>query len=117
MMECLALKQQGDDLQNEINIICFYIRNEEKRFRSDIEWNNWLHSVGRIEQYMAQDIQRWRNQNFACSVYHLKDSINQFLVEAINVDRPEERAYLTLPTLKGMRGQVLLYYIDQMLKI
>ena len=41
-----------------------------------------------------------------------------YVVEAINVDRPHQRAYiLQYDGFKGMRGQVLKYFIDEKLKI
>jgi len=44
--------------------------------------------------------------------------INQgFVVEAVNVDKPNERAYCYLESLEGMRGAVLEEYIDEYLKI
>jgi hypothetical protein len=67
---------------------------------------------------MAQDLQRWKNQNFIVSVYNMKQYGGEIIFEAINVDKPHQRAYITdTDTLKGMRGKILLYYIDQALKI
>lgn len=67
---------------------------------------------------MAQDQQRWKNQNFTVSVYNMKQYGGQIIFEAINVDKPHQRAYITdTDTLRGMRGHILLYYIDQALKI
>ena len=116
LMECLELKQCIYESTSEINVkqVEINIRSDEARFRSDDAWNCWLTDFGKVEQFMAQDIQRWRNQTFACSIYNLD---GHFLVEAVNVDEPQQRAYLTLHTLKGMRGKILMYYIDQMLKI
>jgi len=60
---------------------------------------------------MAQDIQRWKNQDFACSAYSLKDmevGINGKMigniVEAIHVEKPSERAYLAMEDFDTMRG-------------
>ena len=40
------------------------------------------------------------------------------VVEAINVDKPKQRAYLlSHDSFKGMRGQILKYYIDEKLRI
>ena len=40
------------------------------------------------------------------------------VVEAINVDKPKQRAYLlSYDSFKGMRGQILKYYVDEMLRI
>ena len=66
---------------------------------------------------MSQDLQRWRNQNFSCSVYNTRNHGGGFLVEAINVDKPVQRAYMQFPSFMGMRGQILKYYIDAELKI
>jgi len=63
---------------------------------------------------MEQSVQWWNRQNVVCSVYH--DHTDQvYVIEAIHVDRPYERAYMTYPTLKGMRGQILKFYIASML--
>lgn len=66
---------------------------------------------------MSQDINRWKNQNFAVSVYDTRYQGGGFLVEAVHVDKPAERAYLRVPTLMGMRGEILKYYIDAMVRI
>ena len=52
----------------------------------------------------------------ACSIHNLKYQGGGYLVEAINVDKPHERAYMKLLSLRGMRGKVLQYYIDSCLK-
>ena len=73
---------------------------------------------------MIQDQIRWRNQNFVTTVY--KDIENgSHTVECIHIDRPHERAYLELPSLKvtdgfytyEMRGNDLRNYIDSQLRI
>lgn len=66
---------------------------------------------------MAQDVQRWRNQNIVCSVFNAAHHGGGYLVEAINVDRNLQRAYLRVPTLVGIRGELLRHYVDSMLKI
>ena len=70
---------------------------------------------------MVQDVARWKNQNFACTIYDMSKSghsiVSGFIVEAINVDKPIERAYCYLPTLEGMRGEDLEEYLDSELKI
>lgn len=76
-----------------------------------------IRATGGLEFFMSQDLQRWRNQNFACSVYNTRNHGGGFLVEAVNVDKPLQRAYMRTPTLMGMRGQILKFYIDSMLKI
>lgn len=38
------------------------------------------------------------------------------MVEAINVDKPDQRVYARLPSLGGMRGQILRHYIDACLR-
>jgi hypothetical protein len=40
-----------------------------------------------------------------------------YLIEAINVDKPLERACYRVPTLGGMRGQILGQYIESSLKV
>jgi hypothetical protein len=120
LMECLALKQIEDPVSGEttIDFVGLNIRADEARFRSDKAWNHYLRSNRFTESFMAQDQQRWKNQNFAVSVYNMKQYGGQIIFEAINVDKPHQRAYITdIDTLKGMRGQILLYYIDQALKI
>lgn len=40
------------------------------------------------------------------------------LVEAIDVDKPHQRAYiLSYDSFKGMRGEILKFYIDEKLRI
>lgn len=119
-MECLALKQIKDPVSGEttIDFVGLNIRADEVRFRSDKAWNHYLRSNRFTESFMAQDQQRWRNQNFAISVYNMKQYGGQIIFEAINVDKPHQRAYITdIDTLKGMRGKILLHYIDQALKV
>jgi len=45
------------------------------------------------------------------------EGLVKYLVEAANVDMPYQRAYIKLSTMEGMRGNILKYYVDQMLKI
>ena len=68
---------------------------------------------------MAQDLQRWNNQQFACSIYQQIPDKNgvQFIVEAVHVDCPQERAYILYKSFEGMRGDILKYYIDGQLNI
>jgi hypothetical protein len=66
---------------------------------------------------MSQDMNRWRNQNFACTVYNRVKHGKDYLVEAINVDHPSQRAYLRLEDLSQMRGKLLKGYIDEKLRI
>lgn len=66
---------------------------------------------------MSQDLTRWKNQNFACSVYNTRYQGGGYLIEAIHVDKPSERAYLRLDTFMGMRGEILKYYIDSSVRI
>lgn len=66
---------------------------------------------------MVQDVQRWRNQAINCTVYNARARDDCYIIEAVHVDRPYERAYMTYPTLKGMRGQILRFYVDSMLKV
>jgi hypothetical protein len=37
---------------------------------------------------MSQDLNRWRNQNFTCTVYNREKHAKDYLVEAINIDHP-----------------------------
>ena len=63
---------------------------------------------------MSQDMQRWRNQDFACTVYQKNRT---FWIEAVNVDVPEDIDHMHLRSLEGMRGKILKYYIDKMLRL
>ena len=40
-----------------------------------------------------------------------------FLIEAVSINKPEERAYMTVKSLGGFRGKVLTQYIDKALEI
>lgn len=42
---------------------------------------------------------------------------NEFLVEAIRIRKPIERAYLKMETLAGMRGVMLFNYLDEELEL
>lgn len=67
---------------------------------------------------MAADVQRWRNQEFIVSVFNLQKEGGGYVVEAINIDKPEQRAYLlSYDNFDGFRGPILKYYIDEYLKI
>ena len=119
-MECLALKQIADPVSSEtaIDFVGLNIRADESRFQSDGAWNSFLRSNRAIETFMAADQQRWRNQQFIVSVLNLKQEGAGMVVEAINVDKPKQRAYLlSYDSFKGMRGQILKYYIDEVLRI
>lgn len=118
-MENLLLRQKKNAATGEINIKIagLKIRNMEQRFCSDYAWISHLRASGGLEEHMSQDLQRWRNQNFACTVYNARHQGGGFLIEAVHVDKPHQRAYLRLPTIMGMRGEILKFYIDSMLKI
>ena len=53
-----------------------------------------------IELFMSQDVQMFNNYNYVCSIYKIiktpenKEEKEGFLVEAISIDKIEERAYL-----------------------
>jgi hypothetical protein len=67
---------------------------------------------------LTQDVTRWRNHNIVCSIFNLKyHGLGGYLIEAINVDRPDQRAYLRLDSVYGMRGKILNHYIDTNLKM
>lgn len=66
---------------------------------------------------MVQDEQRWRNQNFACTIYNTEELGGGFLVEAVNIDKPHQRAYIRLKTLVGLRGLALKFFLDEKLRI
>jgi len=119
-MECLALKQIADPVSSEtaIDFVGLNIRADESRFRSDGAWNSFLRANRAVETFMAADQQRWRNQQFIVSVLNLRQEGAGMVVEAINVDKPKQRAYLlSYDSFKGMRGQILKYYIDEVLRI
>lgn len=92
------------------------IRNNESRFLNDERWISSLKGANEPEMFITQDVQRWKNQNIACSIHNLKYQGGGYLVEAINVDKPHERTYMKLKTLLGMRGRILQYYVDSCLK-
>jgi hypothetical protein len=66
---------------------------------------------------MAQDVQRWENQNFAVTVYRVGSDRFPFTIEAINIDKPHQRASIPMSSLFGMRGKILKFYIDECIKI
>lgn len=118
-MENLLLRQKRNAATGEINIKIagLKIRNMEFKFSSDYAWMSHVRATTGLEEHMSQDLQRWRNQNFACTVYNARHYGGGFLVEAVNVDKPHQRAYWRRPTLMGMRGEILKFYIDSQLKI
>ena len=83
-----------------------HIRNGEYRFITEKAWVNWLRDNaptssnpkedhGTVETFMTQDVQRWRNQNLVISVYnHRYHDKKGYVIEAINIDQPNQRAYL-----------------------
>lgn len=119
LMENLLLRQKKNAATGEINIKIagLKIRNMEYKYSSDHAWIGHVRMTGQLEEHMSQDLQRWRNQNFACTVYNARNRGGGFWVEAVNVDKPHQRAYLRLATMMGMRGEILKFYIDSMLKI
>lgn len=71
-----------------------------------------------IETFMSQDIQRWKNRRYACTIYHCEyEGKMTYIVECIHVDRPKERTYIRLENLQGMRGEILKFYVDSELKL
>jgi len=66
------IKQKMSASTGDININTAWlkIRNFEHKFRSDYAWMHFVRLNGAQEEYMSQDLQRWRNQNFACTVYN-----------------------------------------------
>jgi len=121
LMENIRLRQERNSLNREINIkkVSLQIRNNESRFECDMAYNKWLHQSGETERFMSQDIQRWRNQDFACTVYQ-KGNHEQgttYWIEAVHVDSYKERAIKFVSSMGGMRGEILKYYIDSMLAI
>lgn len=120
LMECLALKQVEDPVSaaTTIDFVGLKIRADESRFCSDAAWNAFLRSSRATETFMAADQQRWRNQHFIVTVYNLKREGAGMVVEAIDVDKPHQRAYiLSYDSFKGMRGEILKFYIDEKLRI
>ena len=67
---------------------------------------------------MVQDPKEWKNQSFTVTVYNTLgskhyDEENQFIIEAVNVLKPYQRAYLNLKSLENLRGELLYEYIDE----
>jgi hypothetical protein len=87
-----------------INVVGLKIRNSEERFQSDQSWIQYLRGINEPEMFITQDVQRWKNQNIACSILNSKYQGGGYLIEAINVDKPHERTYLRLSSLRGMRS-------------
>ena len=118
-MENLVLKQVIKPATGEVKIsICgLMIREGEDKFASEEKWVSHLRSHRLPETFMTQDVQRWRNQGINCTVYNAQERDQCYIIEAIHIDRPYERAYYNYPTLKGMRGQILRFFVDSMLKV
>jgi hypothetical protein len=74
------------------------------KYMSDKQLLNSYRTEGQQEVFMVQDVQRWKNQNVVCTVYGTQNIGGGYLIEAINVDKPDLRVYARLPTLGGMRG-------------
>jgi hypothetical protein len=118
-MENLILRQIVNANTGEINInvVGLKIRNQQDRFLNDATWISSLRGSLEPEIFMTQIYKRWNNRNVALSVYNAKYQGGGYLIEAINVDRPLERAYVRVHTLGGMRGAVLCEYLEESLKI
>ena len=54
------------------------------------------------------------NKDFVCTIYATGSN---FLVEAIHIRRPSERAYLKVESFAGMRGEMLFNYLDEELEL
>ena len=92
------------------------IRKQAERFSSEKNFEDWLRQSKVRETFLAQDLNRWKNQNFVCSVFNLNNN-QDFLIEAVSCDKPAERAYLRVASLNGFRGKLLTQYIDKALEI
>lgn len=70
---------------------------------------------------MVQDEYKWKNQDFADTVYHMQGTgphgKRGFLVEAVHIERPHERAYRYYEDLAGLRGADLFDYLDEQLEL
>ena len=74
------------------------------------------------ELFMAQDLAKWTNQDFAVSIYNMvthsgfKESGGAgFVVECVKIDEPKSRAYLCIAPTElpdSLRGPALQDYID-----
>ena len=118
LMECLELKQGYDQRYNEptVDKIKLMIRKQAERFSSEKNFEDWLRQSNVRETFLAQDLNRWKNQNFVCSVFNPNNN-QDFLIEAVSCDKPAERAYLRVASLNGFRGKLLTQYIDKALEI
>jgi hypothetical protein len=84
------------------------------------DWRKYL-SLGALSDYfrgtdekeifMAQDVQREENEDYACSIYQMPDGV--ILAEAVHTRKPHCRAYKILESLSGMRGFEVFKYIDK----
>jgi hypothetical protein len=120
LMNNLILRQDFNQSSGEleINHIGCYIRKAEEWYKTDYTWLAFLRQTPDIvEFFMAQDVLRWKNQNIVVSVYNTRYQGGGYLIEAINVDRPKQRAYLRAASLLGMRGEILRHYIDSQVRV
>lgn len=68
--------------------------------------------------YLAQDMQREENQDYACTVYNYKNSpLGMYVFEAVHILKPTERAYLMKESLGGLTDEELFHYVDENLSI
>ena len=118
-MENLILRQIVNPNTGEINInvVGLKIRNQEERFSSDSAWISHVRYSQQPEIFMAQEYKRWNNKNVVFTVYNAKFQGGGYLIEAINVDKPLERSCIRVPTLGGMRGSILSFYLESSLKV
>lgn len=131
LLDCLVVRQKLNQRYNEAEVqeIALEIRKGVERFESEQTWQAHLKKHKIVEHFMAQDKQRWKNQDFACSVFFAgfriaadraggeRELEEGYVVEAVNVDKPGERAYLYVKSLAGMRGTALQAYIDEELRL
>lgn len=102
----------------EINHIGCFIRRHEQWYKTDYTWLEYLRKTPDIvEFFMTQDVHRWKNQNIVVTVYNTRYQGGGYLIEAINIDRPTQRAYIRVASLFGMRGELLNHYMDTQVRL
>lgn len=75
-----------------MNSINLYVDNCDHRYSSDRQFMLELAKFDKpkIELFMSQDVQRWGNAEYVCSIYRIQRSDQEekegFLVEAICID-------------------------------
>lgn len=111
--------------QEKIRRIDLRINDLGDHYLSDEAYLNHLSKNNVREHFLAQDTYKWKNQDFANTVYSLAGTgivvggrrQGGFLVEAVHIPRPYERAYRHYEDLATMRDGMLTSYLDEELEL